>query len=88
MKICKPSSGELEPEAFPKKIPGYFYFSNLKFKKTRQAYGVITLPLREGKIFWKKILGGVKEKGTRLFLTLDVFKNLWKREMGSFIDQY
>jgi hypothetical protein len=33
-----------------KKVPGYFYF--------RQAYGVITLPLREGKIFCKKILGG------------------------------
>ena len=27
-------------------------------KNTRKAFGVITLPLREGKIFCKKILGG------------------------------
>ena len=30
-------------------------------KNTRKAFGVITLPLREGKIFCKKILGGELE---------------------------
>jgi hypothetical protein len=29
------------------KVPGYFYF--LQFKKTRQAYGLITPPLRENR---------------------------------------
>jgi hypothetical protein len=37
------------------------------------SFGVITFPLREGKIFCKKILGGVKkEKGVGLFLFLDL----------------
>jgi len=37
--------------------------------------GIITLPLREGKIFCKKILGGVKkEKGVGLFLFLDLHR--------------
>jgi len=39
----------------------------LQFKKTPQAYELITLPLREGKIFCKKILGGVKIKSRNCF---------------------
>ena len=45
-------------------------------KNTRKAFGVITLPLREGKIFCKKILGGGLETKSknRQFLFSLVYK--------------
>ena len=45
-------------------------------KNTRKAFGVITLPLREGKIFCNKILGGGLEAKSknRQFLFFLVYK--------------
>jgi hypothetical protein len=58
--ICSICGTNFYSRALSKKTthPQFAAYTPTNFRRTRKAYGVITLPLREGKIFCKKILGG------------------------------